>query len=452
MVALVAFIVTLSILVVIHEWGHYIVARLCGVRVLAYSLGFGRVLFSRTDRHGCQWRLSAIPFGGYVMMLEKDSLEKAREQGINVTEKEFLEQSFDAKSVWQRFAIVFAGPFMNFVLAVVIYAAIAMVGTYEPSTRLGEVPAATQAYEAGVQQGWRVTDVNGNAVKTFNDLRLQIVGYQGEPDVRIGFVDEGGVRHAADFDLSAYSGEMNQGDAAAHLGLRPYLGSIVIGRVEEGSVAQAAGLLAGDTLVSINGAPVVSAQAFIGEVRRSAGKPVVLEVKGADGKARDITLVPASHTDENGEVVGRIGAVLGGMPDLVLSREGFFGALGVGVSKTWDMIEVTGRVLKNIVVGTASTDNISGPLMIGDVAGQAVQFGLLSYLLFLAMISVNLGLLNLVPVPLLDGGHLLFFTIEALTGRKPGERTIAVSQKIGMLFVLFLFVLGMSNDLTRILG
>ncbi len=452
MLALLAFVLTLSILVLIHEWGHYIVARLCGVRVLAFSLGFGKVLAKYTDRRGCEWRLSAIPFGGYVMMLEKDSLEKAQNQGIRVTKEEFERQSFDRKSVWQRFAVVFAGPLMNLVLAVVIYAGIAMVGTYEPSTKLSEAPAATQAHRAGVEEGWRVVSVNGSEVKTFNDLRLQIVGYQGERDVRVVFADEGGRRHDAVFDLSQYSGELNQGDAASHLGLLPYAGAIMVGEVEKGSPADAAGLMPGDTIVSLEGRPVKDARAFIAQVRASTGKSIELEVKNAQGASRYVDVVPVRHKLEDGSEVGRIGAVLGAMPEFVLTREGFFGALAVGLEKTWDMVEVTGRVLKNMVVGNASTDNISGPLMIGDVAGQAVQFGLLSYLLFLAMLSVNLGLLNLVPIPMLDGGHLLFFIIEMLTGRKPGPKTLEVSQKIGLLFVLFLFALGMTNDLTRILS
>lgn len=452
MVALLAFIVTLSILVVIHEWGHYIVARLCGVRVLAFSLGFGRVLLKKTDRRGCEWRLSAIPFGGYVMMLEKDSRERAAEMGIQVTDEEFERQSFDSKSVWQRFAVVFAGPFMNFVLAVVIYAGIAMVGTYEPSTRLAEPPVATQAEQAGVQKGWKVVSVNGREVDTFNALRLQVVGFQGEKNVRVKFADEGGVPHEATFDLSAYAGEMNQGDAAQHLGLIPWTGSIMVGEVEKGSAAETAGLKPTDTVLAMNGKPVTDASAFIADVRKSAGRTVEIEVKHADGTRDVLSIVPREHTLESGEVIGRIGAVLGAVPDFVLTREGPIGAVGVGIAKTWEMVEVTGRVLKNIVVGTASTDNISGPLMIGDIAGQAVKFGLLSYLLFLAMISVNLGLLNLVPIPMLDGGHLFFFTIEAITGRKPGPKTLAVSQKVGLLFVLLLFAIGMSNDLTRILG
>lgn len=452
MVALLAFIVTLSILVLIHEWGHYIVARLCGVRVLAFSLGFGRVLARRVDRRGCEWRLSAVPFGGYVMMLEKDTLEKASEMGIRLTEREAASQSFDSKRLWQRFAVVFAGPFMNFVLAAVIYAGIAMAGTYEPSTRLAEPAPATQAAEAGVREGWRVTSVNGSAVETFNALRLQIVGYQGERDVRIAFVDDAGAPHEADFDLSGLSGEMNQGDAAELLGLAPWTGAVVVGQVQEKSPAEAAGMKPGDTILALNGAPVRNAADFIGQVRASAGKGVVIDVRRADGSTAAIDVVPETQTVEDGSRAGRIGAVLGAMPDFVLTREGPLGAIAVGVEKTWEMVVVTGRVLKNIVVGTASTDNISGPLMIGDVAGQAVQFGLLSYLLFLAMISVNLGLLNLIPIPLLDGGHLFFFTLEALTGRKPGPKTLAVSQKIGIAFVLLLFALGMSNDLIRILG
>lgn len=448
MLGIIGFILTLSILVVIHEFGHYAVARLCGVHVLSFSLGFGPVLYRKKDKRGCEWRLSALPFGGYVSMLDATT----KEDFPSMTDGEYRAGSFDEKNVWQRLAVVFAGPAMNIILAVVIYAGITMVGTYEPSGKVGVPPAATQSAEVGVMRGWKAESVGEDKVATFNELRLAFVKHIGEKDVPATFVDEQMRRHRVAFNLTDLSVK-DQTDTTAYLGLVPYSGAVGIGSVVKGSPAEAAGLKTGDIILSIDGREVSDVYAFISQIKGCAGKAVTLRLEDFQTKAqRTVELTPAIVTDKNGKQVAQLGVRLGGMPDLVYTREGFFGSIAAGVVKTWDVVVLTGVSIGKMITGAASPELISGPISIGDMAGQTMQFGLLPYLLFLALISVNLGFLNLLPIPMLDGGHILYYVFEIFTGRKPNEKVMAWGQKIGLFFVMFLLVLGMTNDLSRIFG
>ena len=250
----IGFLITLSILVLVHEWGHYIVARWCGVKVLAFSIGFGKVLYKRTDKRGCEWRLSAIPFGGYVSMLDEGmQQDAAKDHGLS--EAEFKRWSFSEKPVGKRIAVVAAGPLMNFLLAIVIYAAIAMVGTYQPSTKLAEPLPHTQAAQLGIEEGWRAISVEDMSVETINDMRMAMIAHLGDKEVRVTFDEASGRKTERFFDLSGVKNDGTE-DPALTSGLFPYQGPVKLVKVEEGSVAQAAGLQVDDTIVALNGEPV----------------------------------------------------------------------------------------------------------------------------------------------------------------------------------------------------
>lgn len=242
MLGIIGFVLTVGIIVVIHEWGHYIVARMAGVKILAFSFGFGKVLLKRTDKRGCEWRLSMWPLGGYVKMLDTAEKEDLLKEGKTFSEADWA-NAFDRKSVWRRFAVVFAGPAMNLILAALIYAALAMLGTYEPSGKMGVPPAGTQAYELRIDAGDSVTRVADVSVKTRNAVRMEFLNHMGEADVPATVTTEGGVPRTVRFDLSAFHGD-GQTDPLEYLGLMPYAQAVVVAEVIKGGAAEAAGLAA----------------------------------------------------------------------------------------------------------------------------------------------------------------------------------------------------------------
>ena len=447
--AVIGFVITLSILVLVHEWGHYIVARWCGVKVLAFSIGFGKTLYKKTDKRGCEWRLSAIPFGGYVSMLDEDSgRDGAKQHGLSP--EQYKRLSFSEKPVGKRIAVVAAGPLMNFLLAVIIYAALAMIGTYQPSSKLAEPMELTQAARLGVQEGWRVESVAGMSVSTFNDMRMSMLAHLGEKEVKLSFDEPSGRKTELVFDLSGIKNDGTQ-DAALATGLFPYQGPVRLVKVDPDSAAGKAGLEVGDVIVSFDGEPVRTMSALVAAVREKAAVPISLVIERG-GARHAVEVTPVGRTDENGRTIGQLGVMFTAEPDLVYTREGPVGALVKGVSDTWRLTVLTVKSLSGLLTGAVSTDSIGGPVLIGELAGQAMSFGVISYLLFLALISVNLGILNLLPVPVLDGGHLLFYFYEIVTRRKPGEKMKKYGLYVGMAFIFALTFFALGNDITRLLN
>lgn len=449
MLGVIGFLLTIAIIVVIHEWGHYIVARLAGVKILAFSFGFGKVLACRKDKRGCEWRLSMWPLGGYVKMLDVAEKPSLDEQGLKYSEADWA-NSFDKKSVWKRFAVVLAGPAMNLILAAVIYASLAMIGTYEPSTRLGEPGRDTQAVAVGVTAGDRVVEVAGKAVRTRNELRFELVGSMGEEAVSVTLADDGDSRRTVTFDLSKFRGE-TQEDPLDYLGLTQAVNGIVVADVQKASAAEAAGLVRGDVVVSMNGEAVTTVQGLVAAIRENAGGEVRMEVRRADGVVDNLR-VQVRPTRVDGKVIGRIGASLGAAADFVFTREDLPGALVAGVERVWTTIRVTAKSLCGMLTGEVSVKSLSGPVTIGDLAGETLSYGFIPYMLFLAMISISIGVLNLLPVPVLDGGHLAFYLYEMAVGRKPSERVIEWGQKAGFVLLLGLMAVALSNDIMRLFG
>ncbi len=372
---LLAFVVALGILITFHELGHYWVARLCGVRVLRFSVGFGRVLLRRRDRNGTEWAVSAIPLGGYVKMQDDPPPGASAQQ---------VAESFNTQPVGRRFAIVAAGPVFNLILAVVLYAGLSMVGTQVPAPILGQPAAGTAAAMAGVAAGDRIEAVDGRSVESWTDARWRLfdrlsAGQTVHLDVRAG----NGAQRALTLTLPAEQQvDPSEGDPVQISGLRLQAAKPVVRGVMPASAGEAAGLREGDLVLTAAGQPVADAGALVRVVQEYAGKPLALTLV-RDGATLDLTVTPRAETVQ-GKVIGRIGVQLGGDVPMVTERFGPVDSLWRGVQRTWDTAWLSLRMMGRMVLGEVSWRNISGPVTIADYAGQTTRIGLEAYIAYLA--------------------------------------------------------------------
>jgi regulator of sigma E protease len=440
------FLIAISILVVVHEFGHYLAARLAGVKVLRFSLGFGKILLShRFGRDQTEWTLSALPFGGYVKMLDE------REGEVPAAE---AHRSFNRATVWRRIGIAVAGPTANFLLAIVLYWVLFLHGLPVMKPLIGEPPAGTPAAQAGLVAGDEIRRVNGSDTPSFQDLRLSMLraGVAGEP-LTLELADGRSVQ------LEARSIETDnlERDPLSPLGIVRYEPMIdpVIGTLLPDGAAARAGLQSGDRLIAANGEPIANWQAWVQLIRQHPAQPLRIEYE-RQGRRGELSLLPAA-VDEAGQRIGKIGAgpkvdeaVFAALMTEV--RYGPFDALGQGAAKTWDMSLFTLEMMGRMVLGQVSWKNLSGPLTIADYAGQSASLGWISFIGFLALVSVSLGVLNLLPIPLLDGGHLMYYVAEVFTGRPVSERTMEIGGRIGMALLLLLMSFALFNDLQRLIG
>ena len=440
-----AFIVTLGVLITFHELGHYWVARWCGVRVLRFSIGFGRVLIKRVDRHGTEWALSAIPLGGYVKMLDESSAaEGASAQRADGT---LSRESFAAQPVSRRMAIVAAGPVFNLLLAALLYALINFVGTQEPAAVVATPVAQSAAAAAGLQAGDRIVAVDDKAIQSWSELRwalLQKLGDGGSIDLTI---DQRGATLSRTLQLPVLA-DPSSTDPLRLLGLRLATGTPVVRGVVADSVGMSAGLKVGDRILSVQRQADLDVGQLIQVIQQHSGKPLQLEVE-RDGQKLNISLVPAPLVQADGQVVGRIGIQLGGEPQMVDVSYGPVDSLMNGVVKTFDTAWFSLRMMGKMILGEVSVKNISGPVTIADYAGQSAKIGWVAFVGYLALVSVSLGVLNLLPIPMLDGGHLLYYLIEIVRGSPPPERFMEWGQKIGFGLLSALMVLALFNDSMR---
>lgn len=436
---LIAFALALGILITFHEYGHYWVARRCGVRVLRFSVGFGPVLAKKTDRHGTEWAISVIPLGGYVKMQDEPDPERG-EQGVA--------EAFQTQSVYRRIAIVAAGPLFNLILAVVLYAGLNMVGTREPAAVLGSPPVGTPAYVAGLSAGDRIIGVNDVAVQSWGQLRWEIMQLMSRGGTAEIETESAGVKRTRTITLPQVL-DPSQEDPmkAAGLGLnnqKPLVNSVV-----EGGAAQASGIRSGDLIVGIPGMRDPTIREVIDYIQRHAGVPVELIIERGETRL-PIVVVPTAQQSESGQPVGRVGIRLGTEIEQTLVRYGPIDSIWNGVIKTWDTAWFSVRMMGRMITGDVSVKNISGPVTIADYAGQTARIGLAAYIGFLALVSVSLGVLNLLPIPMLDGGHLLYYLIEIVRGSPPPQHWIAIGQRAGAGVLAGLMVLALFNDLTRL--
>ena len=448
---LIAFFVALGTLVVVHELGHYLVARWCGVKVLRFSVGMGRVIWSRRfGRDQTEWALSVLPLGGYVKMLD------AREQPLEDIPEADLKREFTRQSVWRRIAIVAAGPIANFLLAILLFAGLYMHGVPEPVPVLRAATAQSAAYQAGLRAGDRITAINGAPVQVWSEVRWKLMQLVLEKaDARIDVErpnpnGSGKLLNSVTLRLGGIDSNELEGDFLGKLGLSLARPPAVLGKIMEGP-AKMAGLESGDRITAIDGVPVQDGLAFVEKVRESAGKPLLLQ--GMRGTAPiEVRVTPESVEEgESGKRIGRIKVEVPLAPEMATVSDDPLTAVAKGAQRTWDTSVMTIKMIGKMIVGQVSLKNITGPITIADYAGQTARVGLVSYLSFLAFISISLGVMNLLPIPVLDGGHLLYYALEILTGRPVSERFGEIAQRAGLGLLMALMLVAAFNDIVRLM-
>ena len=462
MLTLVAFIVALGILIAVHEYGHYRVAVACGIKVLKFSIGFGKPIYTwRLKGKPTEFAIGILPLGGYVKMLDE------REAPVDASERHL---AFNTQPLKARAAVVAAGPIANLLLAIVLYSIVNWSGLQEPKAVLASPVAGSVAEQAGLRgqelvQQAAFDDEPFEAVRSFEDLRWRLTqGALTSRDVRLAVSRN----PQADVSVDAPVKEvllklstLNASDADAQLfrkiGILGPWTQPIIGEVAAGGAAEKAGLRQGDVVQRIGNTAIVDGQQLRESIRgavsssgASLATPQTWQVMRS-GQALTLTVSPEARQDGK-LVVGRIGAYVGTPPEFVLVQYGLFDGLWQGAVRTWDVSVLTLQMMGKMVTGQASLKNLSGPLTIADYAGKSASIGLSAYLVFLALISVSLGVLNLLPLPVLDGGHLMYYLWEAVTGRPVSDAWMDKLQRGGVALLLCMMSVALFNDVTRLFG
>lgn len=441
-----AFIVALGLLVAVHEFGHFWVARRCGVKVERFSIGFGKAIWRRLGKDGTEYVLALIPLGGYVKMLDGrvDELKPGEEA-----------QAFNHKSVWARMAIVAAGPMANFVFALFAFWLMFMIGVPSVKPVVGEVRPASIVAEAGILPGMEIVGVGGEETGDWESVTYALISHLGDDSVQLK-LKAANTSYAVDktLQLAGWKFDPDKESPIGSLGIVPLGGKVlpVVEAVVPSSASEKAGLQIGDRIKGVDGEAITEWTQFVERVQQSPAQPLQVTVERG-GSEMTLTLTPDGKKVK-GQLVGFVGLSpqLVPLPDeyRVLLQYGPLQALWHGVQKTWSLITLTFDMIGKLIGGIVSLDNLSGPISIAKGAGSSADYGLVYFLGFLALISVNLGIINLFPLPVLDGGHLVYFLIEAITGKPVSEKIQEVGFRIGAAILMLLMGIALFNDFARL--
>ncbi|MBD2793606.1 sigma E protease regulator RseP [Xenorhabdus sp. 42] len=443
---LVAFIVALGVLITVHEFGHFWVARRCGIYVERFSIGFGKAIWRYTDKQGTEYVIALIPLGGYVKMLDERVAEVTPER---------RHMAFNNKTIGQRAAVVSAGPIANFILAVIAYWLVFVIGV--PSVRpvVLDVKPDSIAAQANILPGMELKAIDGIETPDWNSVRLAMISKLGESSVSM---EVSSLRSTDNIhktvNLHGWEFDPSKQDVLLSMGIMPVVPrvSAQLDKVHPDSPAAKAGLQSGDRIIKVNGQDVDVWHTFSSFIRKNPNLPLKLDVARSGGLI-SLTLTPEAKELPNGSEEGFAGVELKFIPLAdeykVLQQYGPFSALYEAGDKTWQLMRLTVNMIGKLIVGDVKLNNLSGPISIAKGAGVSADSGLVYYLMFLALISVNLGIINLFPLPVLDGGHLLFLAIEKIKGRPVSERVQDFSYRIGAMLLMLLMGLALFNDFSR---
>ncbi|ASA55093.1 sigma E protease regulator RseP [Vibrio gazogenes] len=445
---LISFILALGILVAVHEFGHFWVARRCGVKVEKFSIGFGRAIWRRIAKDGTEYSISVIPLGGYVKMLDSRVAD---------VPEHLQHLAFDQKSLWRRTAIVAAGPVFNFLFAVFAYWAVYCIGIPAVKPVVGEVAPTSIVADAGLRSGMEIQSVSGVETGNWESVNMALISHIGDDQMTLTVREPDAIGHQEilHLDLSTWNFDPEKESPMKALGFKPYSPKVstVLAQVIDEGAGAVAGLTKGDKIVAIDGKDISSWQQLVQSVQSSPNKPLELSVLRG-GQHLEITMIPNAKTLSDGRTIGFAGVspTVGKWPENYRYnlQYGVFEATPKAVEKTGQVINLTLSMLKKLLVGDVGLNNLSGPISIAKGAGTTAEYGLVYFLGFLALISINLGIINLVPLPMLDGGHLMFFAIEAITRHPVPEKVQEIGYRIGGAIIFSLMAIAMFNDFTRL--
>lgn len=444
-----SFIIALGILITAHEYGHFWVARRCGVKVERFSIGFGKAIWRKVGADGTEYVVAMIPLGGYVKMLD---------ERVDDVPEALKSQAFNRKSVWQRIAIVGAGPMANFIFAIFALYIMYLIGVPSLKPVIETTQPNTPAAVIEVKQPQQVIAVGDQAVRNWEEVTYALVGHIGDDNIDITLAPLSGLmgqERTYRLDTRQWQFDPEKQSPITSLGLGIYRPEVspTLAFVSEDGAAYAAGLRVGDILVAIDGQRYSQWDGFVEQIKAAAGKTVKITVQ-RDGKPLQLAVTPKSRTGENGQIEGVIGVAPTQAPwpeEMRLQLEyGLGESFVVAADKTWQLVSVSIKMIGKLFTGDVSVKNLSGPISIAQGAGSSATYGLVYFLGFLALISVNLGIINLLPLPVLDGGHLLYYFIEVITGRPVPEKVQEIGFRFGAAMLLMLMSIALFNDFSRL--